>query len=159
NSFFNIYPNIVQNLQTVAVGNGTSGPYNFFLPILANQQPSPQNPPIQGILRGHVDMAGIIATGNNVDPPTGSTLNLNIPSTSIYPAVFITSTGLQNQNVVVQDSGQFLSSNQNYGLLMNPGNAPFGYSIANNGYLQSFTITGITQANPAVITATTSLEV
>ncbi len=132
-SFFNIFPNIVQNLPVVETGNG-GATYSFSLPILNNIQPNPLNPPIQGILRGHVDIAGIIATGVNVDPPVGSTLDLNIPSTSIIPAVYITATAADGSNIVITDSGQFLTGNTNYGLLMAPGTAPFGYSTLSGGY-------------------------
>ncbi len=133
NSFFNIFPNIVQNLQAVDIGNG-GATYNFFLPILSNVNSNPLNPPLQGILRGHVDITGIIATGNNIDPPIGNTLDLSIPSTSILPAVYITATAPDGSNIVVQDSGQFLTSNTNYGLLMSSGTAPFGYSALPGAY-------------------------
>ncbi len=156
--FFNMFPNIVQNLQGVAVGDG-GNTYIFNVPIISNIQPNPLNPPLQGLLRGHVDMGGIIATGNNVDPPLVTTLDTNIPSTSIYPAVYITATNTDGSNIVVQDSGQFLSGNQNYGLLMKPGTAPFGYSALPGGYETSFAITNITQASQAVITANTTLQV
>lgn len=132
NTFFNIWPNVVQNLAAVATGTGGAS-YSFTLPILANP-PTPLNPPLQGLLRGHVDISGIIATGTNVDPPVGSTLDASIPSTSIQPAVYITAIGSSGANVVVTDSGQFLTSNVNYGLLMTPGTAPFGYSTLSGGY-------------------------
>jgi len=131
-SFFNISPNIVQNLQAVAVGDGTAGPYTLNFPVLPNS--TPLNPPINALLRGHVNTTGIIASGFNVDPPTGSTLNLSIPVTSVNPAVWITSTAADGTNIVVTDSGQFLSSNQNYGLLMKPGKAPFGNAALSGGY-------------------------
>lgn len=135
--FFNIWPNVVQNLQAVAVGTGATN-YDLTLPVISPNVPSsPLNPPLQGILRGHVDMSGIIATGNNQDPPFDSTLITTIPSTSIYPAVYITSIDANGNNVVVQDSGQYLNNGQNqanYGLLMTPGNAPFGYSALAGGY-------------------------
>jgi hypothetical protein len=119
-------------LTGVGIGNGTSGPYTLTLPILGTNIPAiPYNPPVQTILRGHVDISGIIATGNNQDPPFGTTLNNSIPSTSIYPAVYITTSDVYGNNVTVQDSGQFLidgSGNYqaNYGLLMTPlpANAP-----------------------------------
>ncbi len=130
--FFTLFPNVVQNLTGVGIGNGTSGPYTLTLPILGTNIPAiPYNPPVQTILRGHVDISGIIATGNNQDPPFGTTLNNSIPSTSIYPAVYITTSDVYGNNVTVQDSGQFLidgSGNYqaNYGLLMTPlpANAP-----------------------------------
>ena len=131
NQFYNVFPNIVQNLQVVGVGDGTTGPYNLNLPILSNS--TPINPPVQGLIRGHVDMSGIIATGNNIDPPLGNTLSTGIiPSTSITAGIYITSTDSTGANVIIQDSGQFLTGNVNYGLLMNSGNAPFGYSSLGN---------------------------
>lgn len=81
-------------------------------------------------------MSGIIATGTNVDPPIGITLNTSIPSTSIEPAIYITSLDSNGASIVVTDSGQFLS-NVNYGLLMKPGTAPFGYSALSGGYSTS----------------------
>ena len=135
NTFFNIWPNVVQNLTAVATGDGGAS-YSFTLPILANP-PTPLNPPLQGVLRGHVDISGIIATGANVDPPVGTTLDTSIPSTSIQPAVYITAIGSSGANVVVTDSGQFLTNNVNYGLLMAPGTAPFGYSTLSGGYSTS----------------------
>jgi hypothetical protein len=144
--FFTLFPNVIQNLTGVAVGNG-GATYPINIPLLSPNTPiSPLNPPVQAILRGHVDMSGIIATGNNQDPPFGTTLNTNILSTSIYPAVYITTNDAYGNNVTVQDSGQFLidgsGNNQaNYGLLMTPGNAPYitaanalpgGYSLTSN---------------------------
>lgn len=132
NWFFNTYPNVVQNMPVVAVGDGSSGPYDITFPVSPNNS-NPVNTPVNAILRGHVDISGIIATGSNVDPPVGTNLNTSIPSTSIYPAVYITSTSSTGANIVVQDSGQFLTSNENYGLLMTPGTAPFGYAALPNG--------------------------
>lgn len=141
-NFFNIFPNIVQNLQVVMTGDGTAGPYTIQLPILGN--PSPPNPPLTGILRGHVDTSGIIATGVNTDPPVNNTLSVSaaapyngnsiIPVTSVDAAVFITSIDATGANVVVSDSGQFLTGNVNYGLLMTPGSAPYGNSPLPGGY-------------------------
>ena len=127
NDFFNIWPNVVQSMSALAIGDGTTGPYTLTFTIGPSNS-TPVNPPVEAILRGHVDMAGIIATGNNVDPPIGTDLDFNIPSTSIDPAVWITSIDGTGAPVVVTDSGQFLTSNVNYGLLMVPGDAPFGYS-------------------------------
>jgi len=162
NHFFNTWPNVVQNLQVVATGDGTAGPYTIQLPILSN--PSPQNPPLNGLLRGHIDINGIIATGVNQDPPIVSTLNLNVPVTSVNSMVFITSIDATGANVVVQDSGQFLSGNVNYGLLMQPGKAPYGnlalpgtYSTTSNtvNYL-----TGeITVTFPAIIPSGQNINV
>lgn len=137
NGFFNIWPNVVQQLFVVETGNGTAGPYTISFPITPANS-TPVNPPVQAILRGHVDMAGIIATSVNTDPPVVTTLSTGvIPSTSIFPAVYITSTDATGANVVVQDSGQFLSGNINYGLLMAPGTAPFSYTALPNTLLQA----------------------
>lgn len=154
NSFFNIYPNIVQNNIAVATGDGGSF-YNIQLPILPTFPPP--NPPFNAILRGHVDMAGIIATGNNEDPPQANVFNTSIPVTSVDAAVWITSLDQFGNNVVVTDSGQFFDSNVNLGLLMNPGKPPLGNTQATGGYLNSFVITGASQATQAVITAATTL--
>lgn len=126
NNFFQLWPNIVQYSNQIATGDGTQTSFVLNFPILSPNQ-IPPNPPTNGILRGHVDMAGIIATGNNIDPPLGTDLNLNIPSTSIYPQVYITSQDSSGANIVISDSGQFLTSNINCGMLMVPGTAPFGY--------------------------------
>lgn len=156
NSFFNIFPNNIQPLQSVAIGDGTAGPYTLNFPILSNS--TPLNPPINAILRGHVNTTGIISVGGNIDPPVGTTLNLSIPTTSVDPAVWITSTASDGTNIVVTDSGQFLSTNQNYGLLMKPGKAPRGNTALSNGYISALTITGITQASQAVITVNNTYQ-
>lgn len=126
--FFNIWPNIVQQNQAIAVGDG-GNTYTIQIPLLPST--ATQNPPFNPILRGHVDISGIIATGNNIDPPVampGASFQTTIPVTSVNARVFITSIGQSGNNVIVTDSGQFLEDNQNYGLLMQPGNAPFGNS-------------------------------
>lgn len=137
NSFYNVFPDIVQQLQVVAVGDGTAGPYTFQLPILTNS--IPVNPPVTGILRGHIDITGIIATGNNVDPPIADTALAAtqipvVPTTSVDSRFFITSLDATGASVVVQDSGQFLLGNVNYGLLMQPGKAPKGNLPLPGGY-------------------------
>jgi hypothetical protein len=141
NQFLNIWPNVSQQAPVVAVGNG--GPtYSFTFPVAPGNS-NPINTPVNYILRGHVDMAGIIATGNNNDPPFGIDVflgqpNAVIPSTSIDGQVFIYSTDANGNALVVQDSGIFLNQGganmPNYGLLMAPGNAPFGYSKLPGGY-------------------------
>lgn len=127
NLFYNAFPNIMQQAPVVAIGDGGTT-YNFTLPISPGNS-TPVNTPVNYLLRGHVDIAGIIATGNNVDPPVGSTLDLNIPTTSIDSAFFLYSTDSAGNPVVVQDSGQFLNTDVNYGLLMQPGPAPFGNAV------------------------------
>jgi hypothetical protein len=129
NQFFNIFPNVVQNLGVVATGDGSSGPYDIQIPILPGS--TPPNPPLDGVLRGHIDITGIIATGNNIDPPiatdaTAGAAIASTPVTSVDSAVYLTALGADNSNVVVADSGWFLSNDQNYGLLMQPGKAPLG---------------------------------
>src|SRR5208337_551963 len=130
--FENIWPNIVQNAPVIGIGNG-GATYTLTFPIVPFNS-IPINTPLQAILRGHVDITGIISTGVNVDPPVATNINKLIPITSIDPAVFFTSTDATGANVVVTDSGQFLTGNVNYGLLMAPGTAPFGYLALSGGY-------------------------
>lgn len=138
NQFFNIWPNIVQNLGVVAVGNGTSGPYQIQLPIVPSIQPL--NPPFTALLRGHIDITGIMATGQNIDPPVSGTnteaaqLIQSIPTTSVDSAVFFTTLDSTGANVIVADSGIMLEQNFNYGLLMTPGKAPYGNTPLPGGY-------------------------
>ena len=141
--FANIWGFYNENLNVVAIGDGIPGPYTFQLPILSSV--APPNPPYNGIIRGHIDISGIMALGNNVDPPvvdsttaTGTIGNpgtiQQVPVTSVDSAVFITTQGADGSSIVIQDSGQFLEGNVNYGLLMNPGKAPFGNTPLNGGY-------------------------
>lgn len=127
--FFNIWPNVVQNLGVIGTGDGSSGSYRFQIPLLTGSQP--QNLPYDGILRGHIDIAGIIATGNNVDPPLSDQANIatyipQVPTTSVESAIFITTIDGNGNNVVVADSGWFVDTNVNLGYLMTPGKAPLG---------------------------------
>lgn len=122
-SFWNLWPNFIQSLPVSAVGNGTNGPYTLTLPFFP-------------ALPGHIDITGIIATGVNQDPPFVTNFLTSIPSTSVYSGVYFTATDSNGKNIVVADSGQFLSGNTGgdlYGLLMQPGNAPFGNSALPNG--------------------------
>ena len=167
-TFFNIWPNIVQQMFTIGTGNGSQTNFNFSFPVSPNNT-TPPGPPFQYFLRGHVDINGIIAANsaasatNVQDPLFGTTLNLNVPYTSIYPAVYITSVDANGNSLVMQDSGQFLESGGanlfNYGLLMNQGTAPFNYTAPTNGYETSFVITGATQANPCVLTCTSTFAI
>jgi len=130
--FNNLWPNYTQYQQQVGIGDGTNGPYTLTLQFLTGNTspPLPFSLPLSAcIIRGHVDITGIIASGANIDPPIGATDGSTIPlipTTSVYSAVYFTSTGADGTNIVIADSGQFLEENQNYGLLMEPGNAPFG---------------------------------
>jgi hypothetical protein len=143
------WENYVQTLSAVAVGNGGSN-YNIQLPFVANSATTINQSP-SGILRGHVDIAGVIYTGNNVDPPltaAGPSTNFQkIPVTSVYSSVFFTTTDATGANAIVQDSGQFLVGNVNYGLMMRPGPAPFGNVALNGGY--STTVNTINYATGA----------
>jgi hypothetical protein len=130
-SFFSVWPNILQQYEAVAVGNGTAI-YTIQLPILPSVPPP--NPPINAIIRGHIDMAGIIATTNNIDPPTVSFFDDRIPVTSVEARVFISTLSSSNQNIIITDSGQFLDTNKNCGLLMIPGKAPKGNLAIPGGY-------------------------
>lgn len=138
--FFQNFPTIMPFSQVITTGNGTAGPYTLTIPAgLGN--PAPTNPPFSCILRGHVDISGVIATGVNQDPPlvsssailAGDPFIQDIPTTSVFPSVYFTALGADGKNIVVCDSGQFLESNVNYGLLMQPGNAPFGNLPLTNG--------------------------
>lgn len=153
--FFNIWPNVVQNLQAVAIGDGGDN-YTIQLPILPSS--APQNPPFNALLRGHIDITGIISTGSIQEPIVGTTLNLNVPVTSVRPSVYLTSIGSDGSNVVVTDSGQFFNFNQNLGMLMNPGPPPKGNTAATGGYQNVFTITAITLGSTTTITVNNTLD-
>lgn len=132
-AFFNSWPNITQFSQSVGTGDGSNGPYTLSFPLLSNSN-NPPILPVQGLLRGHVDITGIISTGVNEDPPLVSNSDIstlvpfieNMPVTSVFPAIYFTSIGSDGSSIVISDSGQFLETNQNYGLLMEPGKAPRG---------------------------------
>lgn len=159
--FFSVWPKIVQQSFVITQGNGTAGPYNLQIPFIGPQV-TPPNPPFNALLRGHVDISGVISTGFNVDPPLASTTQnfiTTIPTTSVDSAVFITSIDSTGNNVIVQDSGEFLSTNKNLGLLMAPGKAPYGNTPLPGGYGSLISITGITQAAQAVISASNNFIV
>ena len=145
--FYNVYPNVQQNLYQVGVGNGSVGPYRLQIPFLG-QVPTPINPPVSALVRGHVDMSGIIAKGVNVDPPLVSNLEIinetdfieEVPVTSVTPAIYFTSIAADGSNNIVCDSGQFLEVDQNYGLLMEPGKAPFGNKKLINAPLPIYSV-------------------
>lgn len=157
--FFSVWPNEVQNLQAVAIGDG-GGNYTIQVPIIASS--TPQNPPFNALLRGHVDITGILATGSVQDPPIGTDLNTSISVTNVRPAVYITSIGEDGANVVVTDSGQFFDFNQNLGMLMNPKPAPANTTTSNmratGGYLNVFSIFGIALGVTTIITMSNDLD-
>jgi hypothetical protein len=118
--FSNLWPNYVQSLPQAAEGDGTSN-YTISLPFFP-------------AIPGHVDMTGIISSGSTSDPIVGASLNLAVPTTSVYSGIYFTTTDSTGANVIVADSGQFLTGNVGYGLLMRPGNAPLGNIALNGGY-------------------------
>lgn len=134
--FNNIWQNNIQQQIQVATGNGTAGPYQINLPYFH-------------AIPGHVDMTGIIAyandTGSYQDPifVTNSQVTNNddfiqvVPTTSVFPGVYFTATSDNGTNITVSDSGQFLEDGTDgdlFGLLLTPGNAPYGNLPLNGGY-------------------------
>lgn len=125
-SFWNLWPNYIQTNNQIATGDGTTQTFTFTLPFFP-------------CLPGHVDMSGILAFTSGItsvqDPifasafTLNSALNINIPSTSFYPAVYINYTNANGSITTITDSGVFLSSGTGenlYGLLMQPGTPPTG---------------------------------
>src|SRR5579863_9808238 len=117
-SFWKIWPNYLQSLNPAAIAT-SSTTYSLTAPFF------PAVP-------GHVDMTGIVYSGNTNDPifsthipmindPVTAVLRPQIPYSSIAPGVYIT---YQNQNgsvTTITDSGIFLSGANNgqlYGLLI-----------------------------------------
>lgn len=136
-SFYNIWPNYLQPLNTAALGDGGAS-YTINLPFFP-------------AIPGHVDMQGIIKStlysANNDPLFLGSTADIttavaNIPTTSIKAGVYFTSTNSDGENIIVSDSGIFLNSSLNttgdlYGVLIAPGKAPLGNAILSGGYTTS----------------------
>ena len=94
--FFNIWPNYIQGLNNSFQGNGGAS-YTLTTPFFP-------------ALAGHVDITGIIAANSPIDPIVATTLNENVPKTSTFPAVYITTQDANNNTIVVSDSGQFFSA-------------------------------------------------
>lgn len=134
-SFWNLWPNYLQFLSPEAFGDGVTSTFQLNLPFFP-------------ALPGHLDISGIIANINasnpNQDPiftnafSLTSSGNINLPTTSFYPGVYITYVNANGSNTVISDSGVFLTSGTGedlYGLLMQPGNAPFGnLPLSSNTY-------------------------
>lgn len=127
-TYYANYPLYLQPLQQVATGDGTTTSFSFQLPY------APAIP-------GHIDMMGQIAAGMTSDPifVEDGTLIPQVPITSVNSRVFISYTNATGQNVVIQDSGQFLNTGttgQLYGLLMFAQNPPLGGAGLPGGYSQ-----------------------
>jgi hypothetical protein len=156
------WSNYVQSIIVLGTGNGTSGPYNLQIPFLS-QSNNAVNAIPSGLLRGHVDITGIVASGNAPDDPIFSDTLLPVPTANAFAAVYLTSLDINGNSLLISDSGQFLnlSGNNlpNWGLLMVPGGYPLGNSEPQNGYTDTFSITGATNTNPVVLTATTNFAV
>lgn len=112
-SFWNLWPNYVQTLAPADTGDGSTVNFSLSLPFFP-------------ALAGHIDINGIITSGSTSDPPVVSSFMSNVPTTSVYSAVYITAAAADGSTMVIADSGQFLTANQGYGLLMQVGRAPFG---------------------------------
>jgi len=108
-NFNAVFPSYTQQLIQAATGDG-GDTYSFTLPYFP-------------ALTGHVDLSGIIKAGSTSpveDPLFVTSLNTNIPYTSIYPAIWLTAVNSDGSNIVVFDSGQFLDGSNGgdlYGLL------------------------------------------
>ncbi len=152
--FFRTYPNYLEWNDQVAIGDGVTTTFTFSLPSFS-QAPAPSVGPLTiGIIPGHIDMTGIIASGGTQDPIFTTTFltepvpnvplafQATIPSTSVKSGVYITYIDQNGGNVVVADSGQFLdrpvthtlTDGNLYGLLMLPGQAPNGDAALPGGY-------------------------
>ena len=113
-SFFRIWPNYIQPMAPIAVGDGTDT-YSFQLPF----QPS---------LRGHIDPTGDIT--HAYSGVTGDQVDYNILPSSVFSAIYIATQDAAANPIIVQDSGQFFSTNQNLGLLR--GNCTSSWSATTN---------------------------
>lgn len=128
--FYNLWPNYVQSLPNIAVGNGGTT-YTINIPFFP-------------LIPGHVDITGVIASGSNpiqdpilINTGLGESLNINVPVTSVTYGITLTATGPNGQNIIVTDSGQFMENNVDgnlYGLLMSPGPYPTGNLPLIGGY-------------------------
>lgn len=133
-SYYNMWPSYLQQLQIVGEGDGVTTTFQFQLPSFP-------------AIPGYLDMSGVmeISSGGVTEDPIFTnqfTLNSNnfiaAPSASFYPGVYLTYTNSNGSNTIITDSGIFLSTASDsdlYGLLMQPGRAPFGnLPIGGNAY-------------------------
>jgi hypothetical protein len=124
--FFNIWPNYIQPLNNSFFGDGGD---TYILKT-----------PFFPALAGHVDITGIIAANSSIDPIVAPVLNTNVPKTSTFPAVYITTQDINNNTIVVSDSGQFFASeapiqgNTQLGLLTGAVVPSWGYSTNSINY-------------------------
>lgn len=101
-SFFRVWPNYLQAMNPVALGNG-GVTYTFQLPY-------------QPALRGHIDPLGEIAHYNN-SSYVPDTVDSTVMPSSIFAAVYINAIDINGNPLNVQDSGFFFASDANQGLL------------------------------------------
>ena len=120
-TFLKGWPVPVQALTNSYQGDGTAGPYTFALPYYP-------------CLRGHVDITGVILAAGGTfqanDPITGTSPSTAVPLANVDSQVFVTATDTYNAPMVIQDSGQFHSSDQNLGFLI--GDTDGTYSTTSN---------------------------
>jgi hypothetical protein len=103
-SFFRIWPNYIEPMSPVAEGNN-GAIYSFQIPF-------------QPALRGNIDVTGQIAAYNNpLKAGQQDTVNYAVPLSSVFSGVYITTQDANGNPLIVQDSGQVLSTNANLGLL------------------------------------------
>jgi hypothetical protein len=142
-SFYNNFPNYTQQLNQVATGDGATLDFTFNLPFFP-------------ALRGHVDMAGIIASGSNVDPLSVVAIDTAVPKTSMHPAVWITSVDDEGNTLVVSDSGQFYSTNANLGLLT--GDITTSWGLTNNVVNYNTGVINVTFSAPPDVQAPINVQ-
>ncbi len=93
-SFWTNWWNITQQMNIVAVGDGSPGPYTLTFPLQPDNQ-SPPNPPINALCRGHIDLLGIMAyfnqEGTYQDPPLISNAQIAAANPQFVQCVPVTS--------------------------------------------------------------------
>lgn len=127
--FFNAWPTYTQQAVQVGIGDG-GDTYALQVPFFSPNVSQPNFPYTQSMLRGHVDITGIIATDSSEDPLIVTAIDPRVQKTSTFPAVYVTAQAGDNSTIVVSDSGQFLESNVNLGLLT--GNIATSWGSATN---------------------------
>ncbi len=134
-NFWNLWPNYIQSLNPVAIGDGMTSNFTFSLPFFP-------------AIPGHLDITGVINVTGGILPiadpiftnafPLTADGKIFIPTTSFYPGVFITYQNDFGANTVITDSGIFLSTatdSQLHGLLMQTGIPTFGnLPLSGNAY-------------------------